>query len=149
MLRLQHLVDGVRYLLEAHLYPLTHMGTRMHVVELVRRALHAPKIVGHGGYGEFPRFGLRCCRIQGVRRVGKDGDDACFSGFLMECSHIRRIDILRPSSPRVAGEELKGVRPDGCSLICHVGIAFGRGQMASYGEQPTTCFHPAFLVRPW
>ena len=69
----QHLVQRGGHLLDTRLHALPHVGAGMHVVQLVRRLLHARKVLHQHLQGEFAgaRFVGR-----GIQRVGRMREDA-------------------------------------------------------------------------
>ena len=103
--------------------PRPHVGAGMHIVQLVRRLLHAHEVLRQHLQGEFAGARLVGGGIQRVGRMREDARDAVFGRERVERRHVGRVDGLRTPAARVAREELERVRVDGGRIFRHAQIA--------------------------
>ena len=116
---------------DARLDPLAHMAAGVEVIELAGDVLQPHEVVRHGLLGEGAVFLLGPAEVQRVGGVGHDGGKAPLPKQRHQRRGVIRVQVLGPASPGIAGEKLKGIRPQLQSLAAHGRKAFGGGQVAS------------------
>ena len=122
--------DGVEHggdHFDARVNALAHMAAGVEVVQVAGEILHAAQVVLHGAGGKVADGRVGGAAVEGVGRVGQNHPDAVFGGKGMIGGHVLFIHRLGRAAPGIAGEELKGVGPDGHSLPSHMQIALGGG----------------------
>ena len=126
--------DGVEPLgdqVDAGLDALAHMAAGVEVVELPRQVLQPPEVVRHGLPGEEAVLLLRAAEVQDVGGVCHDGAEAALRQQVPEGGRVRLVQSFGLASSWVAGEELKGVRPQLQRLAAHGREALGGGQVTA------------------
>ena len=115
----------------ARFQALTHMAAGMEIVEISGQSRHPAQIVRQHISGKGPGLRIGGAQVHGVGTVGHQGTKIVFFQHSHCFGCIGRIFLFGAASPRIAGEEGKGIGPDGQGGFHHGGISLGGRQMAS------------------